>query len=338
VEDFLGSVEEQQFQPDRLEVPQLNQILADGARADGAWIYPGSGPDADLCTAAWWSGGTLQQLQLLRLPAIAAGVSAADLVSTRARFLEEQLMQTAWAGELEGWLALPVKWHLVATEDAALQWHPLLTEWAGAPVDISPALGRDGLAKFSAARAARLEPAANLLPPDFAARYHLQFIDRLWMRGLGAVVGLYMIGVAIYMVGLQVYAFRQSQVESQVASIANTYTNVLQLKERVEVLQEQLNLKYAALDCWKVVSEALPAEFSLSWLVFSRGRTLEIHGTAPPGEAQSVSDFNESMRRATVNGQVLFKDVAPPITISRPGSPNLTWNFQCQLNISEGAE
>jgi hypothetical protein len=176
------------------------------------------------------------------------------------------------------------------------------------------------------------------LPPDFTARYHQQFIDRLWMRGLGALVGIYMIGVAIYMVGLQVYSFRQSRVEAEIASLANTYTNVLQLKERVQVLQDQLNLKYAALDCFKVTAEALPAEFTLTWLVFDRGRSLELHGTAPPGQAQQISDFNESLRRATVDGHPLFKDVAPPITLNRPGSPNITWNFQSQLNISEASE
>lgn len=338
VEQFLGTAEAQSFQPDRLEIPQLNQILADGARADGAWIYPGTGPDADLCTVAWWSGGTLQELQLLRLPGAAAAGSASELAAARARYLEEQLMQTAWAGELEGWLTLPVPWHLVAEGETAGAWQALLASWAGESVETAPALPREGLARFAAGRAARQEPGANLLPPDFAARYRQQYIDRLWMRGLGAVVAVYMIGVAIYMAALQGYRFQQDRVEAKVAAISGTYTNVLQLKERVQVLQEQLNLKYAALDCWKVASEALPEEFNLTWLVFSRGRTLELHGTAPPGQEQKVTDFNESIRRATVNGQALFKDVAPPITLSRPGSPNITWNFQCQLNVSEASE
>lgn len=338
VEQFLGSVEAQSFQADRLEIPQLNQILADGARPDGAWIYPGMGPDNDLCTVAWWAGGTLQQLQLLHLPGASEAASATELAASRARYLEEQLMQTAWAGELEGWLSLPVHWHLVAEGDTAAAWQPILAHWSGASVEVAPALPRASLARFAANRAARLEPSANLLPPDFAARYRQQYIDRLWMRGLGALVALYMIGVAIYLVGLRVFTYRQARVEASVAAIANTYTNVLQLKERVQVLQEQLNLKYAALDCWKIAAEALPEEFNLTWLVFSRGRMVELHGTAPPGQEQKVTDFNESLRRATVNGQALFKDVAPPNTISRPGSPNITWNFQCQLNVSEVSE
>ena len=39
--------------------------------------------------------------------------------------------------------------------------------------------------------------------------------------------------------------------KAEIAGIANTYTNVLRLKERVQVMEEQLNLKYAALDSWK---------------------------------------------------------------------------------------
>ena len=335
VEQFLGTLQGQRYHPDRLEIPQINQILSDGARADGAWIYPGSGPDAELCTAAWWFGGTLQELQLIRLPAPTGTSTVAELADARAQFLEEQLMQTAWAGELEGWLTMPVKWHLVAAGESAAQWEPLLAQWAGESVEVLPALPREGLARFSARRSARLEPVSNLLPADFAARYHQQFIDRLWMRGLGAVVGIYLLGVAIYMIALQVFSFRHDQVQTQVAGLANTYTNVLQLKERVEILQEQLNLKYAALDCWKVTAEALPAEFNLTWLMFTRGRMLELHGTAPPGQEAAVTDFNEALRRATVNGQLLFKDVAPPISLNRPGSPNLTWNFQCFLNIAD---
>ena len=56
------------------------------------------------------------------------------------------------------------------------------------------------------------------------------------MRGLAAVVGLYLTGVVIYMIALQVLNFQASRLTTEVAGIANTYTNVLRLKERVQVL------------------------------------------------------------------------------------------------------
>lgn len=337
VEEFLGAVEQQNYQPDRLEVPQLNQILSDGVREDGAWIYPGSGPESDVCTVAWWSSGTLHDLHVVRLPQppVLEEGAALNVAEYRARFLQEHLMQVAWSGELDGWLAMPVKWHLVAEEQGAQFWQPLIAQWTSEAIGRHPALDRKGLARYSAARAARQEPSADLLPADFAARYHQQYVDRLWMRGLGAVVGLYLAGVVIYMIALQVIQFQSGRVASEVAGIANTYTNVLRLKERVQVLQEQLNLKYAALDCWKVTSELLPADFTLINLAFSRGRTLQIVGTAPQGQEQKVIDYNEAIRNATVNGERLFKDVSPPNFPSRTGSQLVNWNFDCTLNVSD---
>ncbi|HTG44947.1 MAG TPA: hypothetical protein VK633_10490, partial [Verrucomicrobiae bacterium] len=339
IEEFLGTVEASHFQPDRLEVPHLNQLLADGQREDGGWLYPGTGPDADFCMVAWWAGGALQDLQFLRLPQPAAsepGSGLPDVRAARSQYLHEQLMQVAWAGELEGWLTLPVQWRLVADEQAAAYWRPLIGDWAEDGVEVHPALDRTGLAKFAARRAIRGEHSVDLLPLEFTARYHQQYIDRLWMRGLGALVAVYLVGVVIYMATVQVYSYQDNRLKTQFAGISNNYTNVLRLKERVQVLQEQLNLKYAALDCWKVTSELLPEGFSLVNLVFGgRGRSLQVHGTAPQDQQQKVLEYNDAVRKATVNGQLIFKDVTPPNINSRGGSQNINWNFECRLNVSD---
>lgn len=345
VEQFVSDLEQASFQPDRLEVPQLNQILADGIREDGAWMYMGEGDLAEFCTVAWWSGGTLQQVQLLRLPALlpepseiegepAAG-SVSDLAALRSRFLREQLMQIAWAGELEGWLNLPVRWHLVASESTSAQWEPLISEWSEEGVDTSRPMGPSDLARFSADRALKGASTANLLPGEFSTKYRQRFIDRLWMGGLGAVIGVYAFGVMIYIAALQIFSFRQSQVEEQVFYLADTYTNVLQLREQVEVLQDQLNLKYAALDSWKLASELLPADFTLTWLVVSRGKTLQLQGTAPPDQASKVTEYNEAIRNATVNGERMFTFVTTPNIQNRPGSQVLTWQFNADLRLTD---
>lgn len=338
IEDFLGRAEAQNYLPDRLEIPQLNQILSDGVRDDGAWIYAGSGAESDMCTVAWWAGGTLHELHVVRLPqppAPAEGEPPVNAAEFRSRSLQENLMQVAWAGELEGWLELPVKWHLVADEQSSRAGELLFSGWTDLPPQKHPALDRKGLARFSARRAGNQEPTADLLPADFATKYRQQYVDRLWMRGLGAVVALYIAGVFIYMIALQVLNFKESRVKSEVAGLANTYTNVLRLKERVQVLQEQLNLKYAALDCWKVAAEHLPADFTLINLVFGRGGTLQIVGTAPPGQEQNVIDYNEAIRNAMVDGKRLFKDVSPPNFPSRTGAQVVNWNFDATLNVSE---
>jgi hypothetical protein len=68
---------------------------------------------------------------------------------------------------------------------------------------------------------------------------------------------LYAIGVVIYFCATAVLGFQTGKVEEQVAAISGSYTNVLQLKARYEVLKERQDLKYAALDCWKLVAERI---------------------------------------------------------------------------------
>ncbi|MGZ8939622.1 MAG: hypothetical protein ACXW32_10470, partial [Limisphaerales bacterium] len=230
-------------------------------------------------------------------------------------------------------LTMPVKWHFVADDQSGNVADALFYGWNDTLPDRHAALDRKGLARFTARRAARQEPAADLLPADFAGKYHQQYVDRLWMRGLGAVVALYMVGVLIYMAGLQVLGYQKTKITGEVAGLANSYTNVLRLKERTQILQEQLNLKYAALDCWKVSSELLPADFTLISLQFGRGGTLQLSGTAPPGAEQKVIDYNEAMRDVTINGKRVFRSVTPPTTQSRTAQ-FMNWNFECSLDVS----
>ena len=48
----------------------------------------------------------------------------------------------------------------------------------------------------------------NLLPPEFTARYHQQFVDRLWLRGLAYVGVLYAISLVIYFCAVAVLGYR----------------------------------------------------------------------------------------------------------------------------------
>ena len=104
VEEFLGKLETQGFLADRLEVPMLDQLAATPATEDGAWIYPALLNGQNAALVAWWFGGALRNLSYVVLPAD----------GDRAKSLQEQLAQLAWAGELEGWLTAQPKWHLVA--------------------------------------------------------------------------------------------------------------------------------------------------------------------------------------------------------------------------------
>ena len=199
---------------------------------------------------------------------------------------------------------------------------------------VLPPGSRESLAAFSASRVLKGASPANLAPSEFTARFRQEFVDRLWMRGLAALVVLYAIGVAFYFVALSVLKVRQATVESESKALAGSYTNALQLRERVQILQDQLNFKYAALDSLKAASDLLPEDLTLSWMLFGHGSTLELHGTAPAEKAARLADYNDAMRNATVGDKPLFKSVTPPTSSTRQGQ-QLSWTFNCELAQTE---
>ncbi|HKI69268.1 MAG TPA: hypothetical protein VKA67_06755 [Verrucomicrobiae bacterium] len=328
VEGFLGQLEGQGYLADRLELPLLEQLQATPIQGDGAWIYPGAQGGKGSALVAWWCDGVLQNISLVTLSADAA-VAAAEL--------RDQLAQMAWAGELEGWVFAAPKWHLVADASTAEEWGLILREAVEQSVEVVPPLNPQELAELTAKRAASTEIKVNLLPPEFTTRYRQQFQDRLWMRGLTAVIGLYLAGLAVYFLAVGVLSYRTHGVENQVRSLALNYTNTIQLKARYAVLKERQELKYAALDCWKAVAETMPESITLDSLGFSDGKKLMLSGTAPAGDTPQVLNFNDAIRKYQVEGQPLF-DAAksePPSTRVNPGNTTVSWNFSLELKHSE---
>lgn len=334
VEEFLGKLEGRGYLADRLETPFLDQLEAHaaGKPAAGAeaWIYAGThGKDAAL--AAWWSGGTLRHLSFIALPP----------EGDRAKSLREQLAQLCWAGEMEGWLTEPPRWHLVADPVNAADWENLLRAVLDEPVTVTPPPPPAELAARTAARAASTAPGATLLPAEFATRYHQQFVDRLWLRGLFAAGVLYAVGVAIYLGAAQMLAYKARTVEQQVAQLGPTYTNVLALKARYEVLKERQTLKFAALDCWKIVAESLPAGLTLQRSSFADGQKLTLSGICTQDQIGLVSDpgkFYDSVRKAKENGEDMFEpEPVEPLIWNQSGN-NVAWHFTLQLKHTGPAE
>ncbi|HEU5125059.1 MAG TPA: hypothetical protein VFW05_13470 [Verrucomicrobiae bacterium] len=324
VEEFLGKLEAEGFLADRLELPLLDQLQATQVREDGAWIFPdASGRNTAL--VGWWYGGVLRSVDLLTFPP----------TENRASVLKDQLMQMAWAGELDGWLTAPPRWHLVADDGAAELWRQPLQEGLDQSIEVIAPLPTPELAARTARRAAESDPNVTLLPPEFATRYQQQFVDRLWMRGLGAVLGLYVVCVLIYFVAIGFLNFKTSGVEQRVAGLGASYTNVLQLNAQFKVLKERQELKYAALDCWQAVAETMPAGITLDSMNFSGGKKLSLNGTAPADQVSAVLDFSDSLRKFMVRGQPLFdvRQVDPPRTQVMPGG-GVRWSYELELKRS----
>jgi hypothetical protein len=103
------------------------------------------------------------------------------------------------------------------------------------------------------------------------------------------------------------------------------------MKEQVRVLQDQLDLQYAALDCYKAIAEFLPVELTLDQLNFERGgRRVTIFGTAATEEGPKVTEFNAAMRKVMVKNQPLFSKVQAAAINQRPNN-QIAWSFWCDL-------
>jgi hypothetical protein len=325
VEEFLGQLEGQGYLADRLEMPLLDQLQATSITGNGAWIYPEPPGGRNSALVAWWYGGVLQNLDLITLPP-----------ANRPESLKEQLLQMAWAGEMEGWLTAPPVWHLVADAATAAEWEPALRAGLEQPVEVIAPVPVAGLAGLTATRAAQAGSEANLLPAEFSTRYRQEFVDRLWMRGLAAVVGLYVIGVLVYFARLEVELYRTSAVEQQVANLGPIYTNALQLKAKFEVLADRQELKFAALNCWKTVAELLPDGVTLEGFSFSEGRKLTLSGTAPKDQALRLLDFDADIRKVVVKGQPMFDaNAGDHVTYRDSAGGSVTWSCVLELKRSE---
>jgi hypothetical protein len=325
VEEFLGKLEGQGYLADALELPVLDQLRATAVAEDGVWIYPQAVGGKNAGLAAWWYGGVLQNLDLLNLSG-----------NDKAGGVQEQLTQMAWAGELEGWLTAPPRYHLVASGEAVADWEPVLRGSVEQPLKVVEGLPPARLAAATAQRAAQTADSANLLPAEFSTRYQQQFYDRLWMRGLFAVAGLYVLGVVVYMLFLGFKTFQVNREESAVVAISNQYTNAIQTHARYSVLKERQDLKYLALDCWNKVAELLPASVTLEGFTFSDGKRLALNGTAPGDQVQQIFNFDAALRKAKKDDDPLFDALAgetPTYTSAQGG--NINWRLMLELKRTE---
>lgn len=324
VEAHLGQLEKEGFLSDRLELPVLDELFNLDLAEDGLWIFPRQHEDHRYCLSAWIVGGEFRNIGLIHLP---------DTDQWH-EVLKLQLRQAAWAGQLGGWLQETPPVHLVAGEDDAHDWEPVLKDFSGRDIEVHAPREEGEMATATATRCVRSEPLKPLMPGDVVARYHQMFIDRIWMRFVGMAMLVYLFGVLAYFGALEYRKYQNDSIQSQFSQISRSYTNALELKSRVQVLQDQLNLKYAALDSWKIASENLPAGLTLTSLSFSRGKTLSLHGTVPMNQPGKVTEYVASLKEATLNGDKLFASVSSP-TITSLNNNQARWDFSCELLNAE---
>jgi hypothetical protein len=323
VEEFLGRLERDGFQSDRIEAPMLDQLEAVAPREDSVWLFPLTVGGQNAALVAWWFGGAWRSLSFAVLPP--AGDRAAEL--------KTQLSLLAMSGEVEGWLAGQPRWYLVADPVNAKEWEQLLHAAVDEPVAVVAPPAPAELAARSATRAAASMARVNLQPVEYSARYREQFFDRLWLHGLGFAGVLYAVGLVIYFCAVAWLGYQTRGVESQVAALGGSYTNAIQLKARLDVLEERSKLRYAALDLWQLVAQELPASVTLQRFSFSDGQKLTLSGTVAEDQVNTLFDFNTSLKKKTFNNQPIF-DPQQGDTVNPRFPPNGglgTWNLSLEL-------
>jgi hypothetical protein len=319
VEARLEALRSRGFVVDRLDVAMARELVSQ-ATEDGLWIISDPCGTPGLLTTAWRTGGQWRQVDVLRIPV--GGAAGEVLVAS--------LTRVAWAAELDGWLTGGVPAVRLVMGEA--QGEPLagpLAEWSGQPVD-RRTLRAPRVTASDTAREALGGRGLTLVPEETAIRNRQAFVDRLWVRGLGTIGMTYLVLVLGYLAWLNYQKDILEEEKVNLKGLANHYTNALRLKDQVLILEEQVNLRFAALDCWKVAVEKLPSSMTLTTMNFVRGKTLRLDGQVDPSAREDVTKYNSELAAVEVRGQRLFGSVKPAQQTVR-GSV-ATWSFEAELN------
>jgi hypothetical protein len=322
-EEFLGRLERDGYLADRLESAMVDQLEAVAPQEDSVWVLPLTLGGQNAALVGWWFGGAWRNLSFITLPP--GGDRGAEL--------KTQLGLLAMAGEVEGWLTAQPRWQLVADPVNATDWEQLLRAALNEPVRVVTPLMPAELAARSANRVTAAVSQVNLQPVEFAVRYREQFYDRLWLHALGYAGVLYALVLAVYFCCVSWLGYRTRGVEAQVAAISGEYTNTIQLKAKLGVLQQRSQLKYAALECWKLVAQELPAAVTLQRMSFADGRNLTLSGQVDAGDTAKLSDFYEALHHAKLHDQPAFS-VQEPLSYHQMAN-TVTWNFTLELLNAE---
>jgi len=327
VEGLLGRLERRGFDTDRVESPLVQWVAGTRFDEDGPYVFSSRMGGRRNHLIGWAKGGTLCCLNVVHAAEGAEG----------ARQLVPELNRMAWAGEVEGWAGSLDRVRLIAEAAEGEELRAALEAGLGVPVKLVPAVGEGEIARAAVTRTLRGEERANLLPAEFGTRYRQQFTDRLWMGGLMAVLGTYLIGVLIYFLVVEVLKFQQGRLADVVAGLNREYTDTLRIKAQAQVMQETVNLRFAALDCWLATVESMPEEMVLEKMAFSGGQSLQIEGLVPADQEGRITDYWKALREKVIGNRKVFAEVNLRPTAQRMvmGQPMIQWSFNCRLQRSE---
>jgi hypothetical protein len=119
-----------------------------------------------------------------------------------------------------------------------------------------------------------------------------------------------------------------------VAALGDSYTNAIQLGDKLDILVKREQLKYAALDCWELTAENLPATVTLQRTGFADGSKYTLSGQVAQGDVEELIHFYQTLRNAPDKhtGKPFFK-VSSDNTLQyhSQGGNVMGWSFSLEL-------
>ena len=197
-------------------------------------------------------------------------------------------------------------------------------------MELEEPLKPEELARLSAERAAQGLTQANLQPEGHRTRYRQHFIDGIWMKGVGALILIYVFSIVTYFVLLEWIGRQELTLNAQVRNLAPQYTNVIKLEQQIGVMHEQQDLREYALECLIVVSRSLPTGFTIHNFNFTYGQTLTIRGDADEDASDALVGFRSALLAAQFKDKSLFRTISEATPNLKGGK--LNWNLTCELN------
>jgi hypothetical protein len=330
IESLLSKLDTLGYQTDWISFAALHGLADFKPQGDCirvAW-QPRNEASAD-CMISWHIQGWAREVGLIHIPSDQRGAKA----------LIAHLNHTAWTGELEGWLQEAPKVIFEGPGEPPTPWQEATSQWTSHGIEQQTAPEPDQLSQRGAQRSILGQSSINLMPPSIHRGYRQRYIDGLWWSSLKGIGLVYLFGVGIYFAALEWKKTGNMDLQVALRSRANAYTNTMALQAKVNILQEQVDLKYSALDSLRVISELMPDGMSLISYNFRQGKILTLRGNVASDQTSRVTDYHEALIDAQVDGKALFESVSDPsitagATSRRNPGASSTWSFNCELKRS----
>lgn len=318
VYNFIGDLQSRNFYTDRISVENIHQVTSAPQESDIIRLISSDSTDDHECLIQWWIEGELKGISQV------SSDSEEQLISQ----VTQDIRQTFWSGQMEGWIdSLPPVEVQCKVENQSI-WNELKTSLELESLRFSEGITPEESLIQSATHFGRGTLLSDLLPEDIRKANSTRQFDSLWMSALGCAVVLYLIGLAAYFVFLNQAKAGLADVDRQIKNISVTYTNALKLDERIRITEEQLKLRYAALETWQKVVESLPAELTFKQFKFTKRETLTLVGSGPRGGNSKVDEYVDYLSAtADGDGNQIFERV------ERKNIQNvrntMSWTIEC---------